>query len=216
MDGSIKDRVIALAKSDPFLKVKDLAQKAGTTAPYVRTILSEAGLSLNEMRRSYARRLERTSQAGPVQGEFPVQAELTVSKTAGSKAAPEVPNWAGLDLFQAVCLDQSAAVPCYVQLLTPKELRLSADFTGLDLRSLISAADLEQLEVAGQRAEVVQASPELAEVLDLPPESQVVKLTTFLTAREELLALEIKWLSLEGLVLEWSKRRPELKVSIGY
>ncbi len=215
MEKSIKDRVIALAKTDPFLTVKELAREAGTSVPYVRTILSEAGLSLNEMRRSYARRLERTSGAGSAVEDIPVQAELTVTKVAGARLAPAVKEWAELELFQAGCLGRLGPVPCYMQLITPRELQLPADFDHLSLRELIPAADPDRIEVSGQRAEVVAAPAQLCELLNLPQGAQAAKLTSFLTDGTGPLALEIIWLSLEGLVLEWSKRSPELEVRVG-
>ncbi|WP_027339341.1 hypothetical protein [Halonatronum saccharophilum] len=50
-----KERVVYLAKKDPFLKVDRIAQLAETTAHYVRTVLSEANLSLTKLRREYAK-----------------------------------------------------------------------------------------------------------------------------------------------------------------
>lgn len=54
-----KDQIIQVAQSDPFLKVDEIAQIVDTTPRYVRTILSEAGISLAQLRRSYARRMEK-------------------------------------------------------------------------------------------------------------------------------------------------------------
>ena len=53
-----KERVIYLAKQDPFLKVEKIAQLAETTSHYVRTVLSEADLSLTKLRENYARKNE--------------------------------------------------------------------------------------------------------------------------------------------------------------
>ena len=41
-----------------LLKIEDLAELANTTSKYVRTILSEANLSLMELRKDYARSIE--------------------------------------------------------------------------------------------------------------------------------------------------------------
>lgn len=51
-----KERVIYLAQEDPFLKVEKIAQLAETTSHYVRTVLSEADLSLTKLREDYARK----------------------------------------------------------------------------------------------------------------------------------------------------------------
>lgn len=52
-----KDFIIRLAKKDPFLKIEEIAQLVVTTPRYVRTILSEANLSLMNLREEYARKL---------------------------------------------------------------------------------------------------------------------------------------------------------------
>lgn len=51
--------ILALARRDPFLKIEEIANKAETTPRYVRTILSEARLSLMELRKEYARTMQR-------------------------------------------------------------------------------------------------------------------------------------------------------------
>lgn len=53
-----KEIIIENAYRDPFLKIEDLAELANTTSKYVRTILSEANLSLMELRKDYARSIE--------------------------------------------------------------------------------------------------------------------------------------------------------------
>lgn len=54
-----KEIILALARRDPFLKIEEIARQAGTTPRYVRTILSEARLSLMELRKEYARTMQR-------------------------------------------------------------------------------------------------------------------------------------------------------------
>jgi len=56
---SKKEQVLQLAQEDPFLRVEEIARRVGTTAPYVRTILSEGRISLGRLRKSYARAMER-------------------------------------------------------------------------------------------------------------------------------------------------------------
>ncbi|NLJ83579.1 MAG: hypothetical protein GX336_01545 [Halanaerobiaceae bacterium] len=53
-----KEIIIENAYRDPFLKIEDLAELADTTSKYVRTILSDANVSLMELRKEYARRIE--------------------------------------------------------------------------------------------------------------------------------------------------------------
>jgi len=54
-----KEHILSLAQRDPFLRVEEIAAKAETTPRYVRTILSEARVSLMQLRRNYARTMER-------------------------------------------------------------------------------------------------------------------------------------------------------------
>lgn len=53
-----KEKILENARRDPFLKIEDLARIASTTPCYVRTILSEANISLMKLRKDYARRME--------------------------------------------------------------------------------------------------------------------------------------------------------------
>ncbi len=54
-----KEQIINLAQNDPFLKISDIASYVKTTPRYVRTILSEANISLMKLRKRYARSMER-------------------------------------------------------------------------------------------------------------------------------------------------------------
>jgi|GEM_PF-1548688 hypothetical protein len=56
-----KEIILENASRDPFLKIEDLAKLANTTSRYVRTILSEADLSLMDLRKEYARKIESSS-----------------------------------------------------------------------------------------------------------------------------------------------------------
>ncbi|PRX25245.1 hypothetical protein BX659_1226 [Orenia metallireducens] len=54
-----KEQIINFARHDPFLKISDIAENVETTPRYVRTILSEANISLMELREKYARNMEQ-------------------------------------------------------------------------------------------------------------------------------------------------------------
>ncbi|MFO7819399.1 MAG: GntR family transcriptional regulator [Halanaerobacter sp.] len=54
-----KEQIINFARHDPFLKINDIAENVDTTPRYVRTILSEANISLMELREKYARNMEQ-------------------------------------------------------------------------------------------------------------------------------------------------------------
>lgn len=54
-----KEQIINFARHDPFLKISDIAKNVETTPRYVRTILSEANISLMNLREKYARNMEQ-------------------------------------------------------------------------------------------------------------------------------------------------------------
>lgn len=54
-----KEQIINFAQGDPFLKISDIAENVQTTPRYVRTILSEANISLMKLREKYARNMEQ-------------------------------------------------------------------------------------------------------------------------------------------------------------
>lgn len=57
-----KEQIINFARNDPFLKISDIAEHVQTTPRYVRTILSEADISLMKLREKYARNMEERLQ----------------------------------------------------------------------------------------------------------------------------------------------------------
>src|SRR5690554_6272797 len=81
---SKKARVLCLARSDPFLTVEEIARSVGTTSRYVRTSLSEAGLTLTELRRRFVEDLrQRLREEFGADGPVP---DLTPRGPAGSPA----------------------------------------------------------------------------------------------------------------------------------
>ena len=56
-----KEKIIDYVRHDPFLKIEEIAEKADTTPRYVRTILSEANISLMKLRKEYALDIEKKS-----------------------------------------------------------------------------------------------------------------------------------------------------------
>jgi len=59
-----KEQILEDVRKDPFQKIDHVAKRANTTPRYVRTILSEANLSLMNLRREYARKMEKNQQSG--------------------------------------------------------------------------------------------------------------------------------------------------------
>src|SRR5690625_2256293 len=63
-----KTRLLTLARRYPFLSVDEIAERVGTTPRYVRTSLSEAGLSLLALRRQQALRMAQDVQVPMAMG----------------------------------------------------------------------------------------------------------------------------------------------------
>lgn len=69
-EGSKKERVVRLAQADPFLSVEEIARLVGTTSRYVRTTLSEAGITLTDLRRRFADDMRRRLAAAKPRDEY--------------------------------------------------------------------------------------------------------------------------------------------------
>lgn len=89
-----KEQIINFAQNDPFLKISDIAEYVQTTPRYVRTILSEANISLMKLREKYARSMEKRLQ---VQDEPDPQNSIRLRSLDGTLKAGEMTVEALLD-----------------------------------------------------------------------------------------------------------------------
>lgn len=85
-----KSLVVDQARRDPFLTVEEIAASVGTTPRYVRTVLSEARLSLAQLRKAYARQMERVAPQG----------------SHGRRA-----DWTPLSLYDSLEIEGIVAIP---------------------------------------------------------------------------------------------------------
>src|SRR5690554_4953319 len=99
-----KHRVLQVAQSDPFLTVAEIASAVSTTPKYVRTILSEAGISLAKLRKAYAQHVRSPRREGSqvawggfdpaaslrLRGEHVVHGKLILSKHPNRRVAYEL------------------------------------------------------------------------------------------------------------------------------
>lgn len=53
IEQTIKEKVIKIARNNPFLTVKNIATQCNTTPRYVRTTLSENQVSLTKLRKDH-------------------------------------------------------------------------------------------------------------------------------------------------------------------
>ncbi|MFW5787520.1 MAG: GntR family transcriptional regulator [Halanaerobiales bacterium] len=78
-----KEQIINFAQSDPFLKISDIADHVQTTPRYVRTILSEANISLMKLREKYARNMEKrlkNNKSGRLQAKVSLKEEYSYNQ----------------------------------------------------------------------------------------------------------------------------------------
>lgn len=59
MEATKKERIIELARKNPFWKIEQIAEEVGTSKMYVRTSLSESNISLIKEREKYVKCLEK-------------------------------------------------------------------------------------------------------------------------------------------------------------
>src|SRR6056297_505519 len=88
-----KEQIINFAQNDPFLKISDIAEHVQTTPRYVRTILSEANISLMKLREKYARNMEKrlkNNKYHDLQAKVSLKKEYTYNnvKTGDIKVEP--------------------------------------------------------------------------------------------------------------------------------
>lgn len=211
MSESVKGKVIALAKADPFLTVEELSEQAATTPRYVRTILSEAGLSLNRLRKQYARRLERRLGQQRRSISAPFSENLEVLKITGAKVESSLVAW-GEDkgLFQISALNKWAEITSYEQLITPCSVTVRSNY--INLRELLPYGP--ELMVGAQKIEIINGEDLVNSLLALDQSEPVARLSSVLTVGNEVIALERRWFGLDGAVLRWSQQEPELKVHL--
>ncbi|NLJ80088.1 MAG: hypothetical protein GX335_03575 [Firmicutes bacterium] len=208
---STKEKVIEIAQSDPFLSIETIAQSAGTTARYVRTILSEADLSLTAMRKNYARNLERRLGQELAARDFPVEKDLQIKRVKARDYSHLMDFSGKKELFQISHFSREKGLESYIQILTAEEVTLGSEYSGL--RELLSGPG-RQLRVGRQWAEVVSAGFQLAEAFGLARGAQLLRLSTILHKEEKPVALELRWFALEGLVLQWPAQKGEVQVTL--
>jgi len=83
-----KEQIINFAQSDPFLKISDIAEHVQTTPRYVRTILSEANISLMKLREKYARNMEKrleNNNYDDLQAKVSLREEYSYNKLSSGK-----------------------------------------------------------------------------------------------------------------------------------
>ena len=187
-----KEQILTLARQDPFLKVEEIATRVETTPRYVRTTLSEAKISLMQLRRNYARRMERrlgvdvTAYAGepglPSAHANPDKQlgtdEIRVHKVRRAEWARLLEVGVDEHLLKISRVRVLDGVPVFVNhLVTTGELNLSEEM----LRGDLPLGELLSLTLPGltqfreRSLEVEQADPYIAAILGVLPGEPVLR-----------------------------------------
>lgn len=187
-----KDTILALARRDPFLKIEEIATKADTTPRYVRTILSEARLSLMELRKEYARTMQRRlgvdvtvkganhglTDALTSSGRHVAVNQLGVVKTVNSELARTLgvaPSEPLLVLTRLRLVDKR---PFFVnQIVTNQVLTVGTDVmeSTLPLRQLLGLEIPGRTVFLDRSVEVIPADDAIASSLAILPGSPVIQ-----------------------------------------
>ena len=228
---SKKARVLCLARSDPFLTVEEIARAVGTTSRYVRTSLSEAGLTLTELRRRFVEDLrqrlrEEFGADGPVPDLTPRGPAGSPADGPGSKPAVEtrrlrVAQRVDADLAARVVPDtplsgdqprlKDGELPYVNQLVTrgtsPSPRSLSA---GEPLHHLAQPGQSGELAIVKRTVDIEPASEYIAESLRSKPDTRS-SVRAFHRHAQSAAAVEIKYSRRCGCGWSW-KRPPGLPV----
>jgi len=205
-----KEQILHLARKDPFLRVEEIAAQAETTPRYVRTILSEAKLSLTALRRSYARTMEKRlgidvtldrsgrgltdalSLAGNQLGVKCVQVEQVIVPSLAE--ALEIDP--GEPLLKVSRVRLVNGRPFYVnEVVTHKSLMVSEDVVSSEkpLRQLLGLEAPGETEFVDRSVEVERATPYLAASLGLAVGDPVIKSGNVILTRGERVGIEFNY-----------------------
>ncbi len=187
-----KELVVNLATKDPFMRIAEIAAIAGTTQRYVRTILCEARLSLTQMRRNYARTMERRLH---IDVQMPHAAAGLAETLAqqGSEVGvhhPHLTKVVDAELAQLLerpadepllCLSRTRCVegqPFFLsRVVTPDHLILREELLAADkpLRQILGLEVHGQTEFVDRSLEVIRADKFCAACLGLPEGAPLLK-----------------------------------------
>lgn len=205
-----KELILALARRDPFLTIDEIAREAGTTARYVRTILSEAKLSLMELRKQYARTMQRRlgvdvvlpdpnrglTQALASSGRHVGVNQLGVVRAVNSAIAKTLgvaPDTPLLILTRLRLVDDQ---PFFVnQIVTNQVLTVDTQVmeSEVPLRQALGLEIPGRTRFAERSIEVVPADESLAQSLGLEPGEPLLKSGNLIVTDDEPVGIEYNY-----------------------
>lgn len=227
-DLSKKERVLRLAQTDPFLSVDEIANMVGTTSRYVRTSLSEAGLTLTELRRRFAEDMrKRLKEAGaertrrgttPDSGNTKAAVEggarertyyMRVGQLVDAQAASLLGTEPDTPLLQVSRLRLLDGQPLYINVLvtteqlTVNEQLLTGDGPMYNLLDQVLAGKARPM-VDRRTVDIVPASKSFAESLGVKLGHPLLRSGTLITTSpgNEPIAIEFNYFDAMSVRLE--------------
>lgn len=184
-----KEQIINFARNDPFLKISDIAEHVQTTPRYVRTILSEADISLMKLREKYARNMEERLQVKDGNSQ---KAEIRLTNQQGDMETGKVRfNQIAeqeFDELQRIDSEQELYKVSQRQLVDGEPFGLQEVITYLDsevmkeksqdlnsLYELFGEDSLSKLKFKNNVMQVETANQFLAKLLDIDRDAPIIK-----------------------------------------
>ncbi|NMB39086.1 MAG: hypothetical protein GX994_05885 [Firmicutes bacterium] len=211
---TIKSRVIQTVYDDPFLSIDEIADKVTTTPRYVRTILSEAGLSLMQLRKQYAKAMEKQLGSRTLIEEVrQYEADLKLTKIKDPAAARLLKQASDVELMQVSRVEKLGRIPIYIELTTYLELRL-ADTDGPLSQLLILPQNGEIIKQKHSWIEVVANNSAISKLLVNSENQPLLKLSYLLYQDSIPIALKTQWLQTEGILLKTDTGKFEIAAEV--
>lgn len=217
-----KEKILENARKDPFLKIEDLAKLANTTPRYVRTILSEANLSLMQLRREYARKME--NRDGNLCDHLLFNYLISVPFASENQVlAKEEMIFNSPDDFNALSGDINRDYVCqsYLHLIkgTPwcistalvkkKEIDLGDNrliASELFSRLCKTIKDLE-IKVSSIDLEIKQATNQIASLLKISPLAPIFRVRQSIESNSQTIALMLLYFNYKQVTLSFSHNK---------
>lgn len=208
-----KARLLQLARTEPFLSVEEIAATVETTPRYVRTALSEAGLSLTKLRRQHAQTIRQRLSIGV---RFPIDMgfEATspgvcvgdgVQLTTRSVRVAQI-----IDAQIATWLNAAVTTPLLEisrvrvgdeglfvvnRLITNQHLLVSdAVFTSdRSLAEFLGLRDVVQMHFTEQIVDIVRGDEYLCKSLQVAPDDPIIRCAGVLTVAGKAVAIKCNY-----------------------
>jgi len=213
---TIKAQVIDIVHRDPFLSIDEIAAQVQTTPRYVRTILSEARLSLLHLRKQYAKNMEqqlRYTRDSVTSAEY--EPQLKLEKVKDPVIAELLNQEPEQELIRISKMQYLNRVPAFCELTTYLELELRlADISGPLRNVLANAKEVNNLQLKQSWVKVVIDQSNLSKILIGRENQPLLKLSYLLYNDTKPVAVETQWFPTEGILLRNSEGSIEVTADV--